>query len=149
MHACVEAAECCACCACWGMLMFPLRRLWGIRWLDLQPPGWSPSLQQLSLWFDLTSTGRSSRSRGGHGSTPCVHVFVHVYVCVCVWSYLGSGGGRWPLEEGSLVLRGALWRIRRGLKCFLCGWQDPTAVRLMLWSELVICFAANIKLHGK
>ena len=108
----------------WGMLMFPLWLLWGTRWLDLQPPGWSPSLHGLPLWFTLTSTGRSDRSHRGHGETVngvCAGLQHTETLLQDPRRGRRDGRGRkapWSLGRTS-------GRITERLKCFLCGWKKP------------------------
>lgn len=98
--------------------MFPLWHLWATQWLDLQPPGWSPPRHQLSLWFTLTSTGRSSGSQRGYGERENT-IYACACMCVCVcgkfqsWgTFQGSQPGPegWPWEEGPLVLREGFWK---------------------------------------
>lgn len=109
-----------------GMLMFPLRPVWGTRWLDLQPPGWSPSLHRLPLWSTLTSTGRSAGSQRGHGAMVDGVCGRLRYRDAPLGSQTGPGGS--PREEGPSELREASGRITERLKCFLCGWKEPQKI---------------------
>lgn len=109
----------------WGMLMFPLWLLWGTRWLDLQPPGWSPALHGLLLWFTFDVNRKVSWVPKGswRGGEQLVCAGPQHMETLLLDPRRGWRNGWRRKAPWSL---GRTWgRITGRLKCFLCAWRKP------------------------